>query len=281
MAKMSRTWWGERFLAAMEEFSEPGRLQRGRSYASDRRILQFDIRDGKVAACVRGNVNPYFGVYKEPKYQIDVFLTPIPLADWPDIIRHLAAKAGSVVKLLLNEMPDTIEDSFAAMDQSLLPDGFDDFHSSCSCPDWSRPCKHIAGVCYRLARQLDRDPFLLFELRGLSRDRLRSELLESPLGRALSAELAMQAELQPQPAETLFTRPQPRSLETATVDPRTFWQGSQSVPPTAESVSPAAVPAILVKTQGDYPPFWHQERSFIEVMEALYERVKGKNKGLL
>ena len=36
----------------------------------------------------------------------------------------------------------------------------------CSCPDVANPYKYIAGVYFRLAGQLDRDPFLLFELRG-------------------------------------------------------------------------------------------------------------------
>ncbi len=35
---------------------------------------------------------------------------------------------------------------------------------------------------------LDQDPFLLFELRGLSRDDLQKELAKSPLGHALSTE---------------------------------------------------------------------------------------------
>ena len=33
MAQFSRTWWGQRFIAALEEFTDPARLGRGRSYA--------------------------------------------------------------------------------------------------------------------------------------------------------------------------------------------------------------------------------------------------------
>jgi uncharacterized Zn finger protein len=43
------------------------------------------------------------------------------------------------------------------------------------------------------------------------------------------------------------------------------------------SSSQARVPALLVKKQGDYPPFWHKDGSFIEVMEELYERVRSKS----
>ncbi|MGK7908043.1 MAG: SWIM zinc finger family protein [Synechococcus sp.] len=280
MARMSRTWWGERFLEAMQEFAEPGRLQRGRSYSGESRILKFDIRHGQITATVRGNRNPYFGVYKEPKYSVDVALTPIPAEDWPDIIRHLSSKAGSVAKLLLNEMPDGIEESFELLDYFLLPVGFDDFQSSCSCPDWSRPCKHIAGVCYRLAQQLDRDPFLLFELRGLSREDLHAELLKSPLGKALAAELSIEQDLKPQHVESLFVRPMLKGVERS-LAPKEFWQGEKRLPQAVKSELPAAVPAILIKKQGDYPPFWDKDKSFIEVMEELYTRVKFKNTKML
>ena len=38
--------------------------------------------------------------------------------------------------------------------------------TDCSCPDWANPCKHIAATHYVLGEAIERDPFLLFELRG-------------------------------------------------------------------------------------------------------------------
>jgi uncharacterized Zn finger protein len=76
MAGPGTTWWGQRFIQALEGFTDPGRLQRGRAYASDRRILAFGIEKGAVTATLRGNVNPYFGVYEEPRYVIKTQVTP-------------------------------------------------------------------------------------------------------------------------------------------------------------------------------------------------------------
>ena len=45
----------------------------------------------------------------------------------------------------------------------------------------------------------------------------------------------------------------------------------------ATEPSPVRVPALLVKKQGDYPPFWHKDASFLGVMEELYDRVRTKN----
>ena len=69
MARPGKTWWGQRFIEALEGFTDRARLQRGRGYSGESRILAFAIADGVVSATVRGNVNPYFGVYKEPRYQ--------------------------------------------------------------------------------------------------------------------------------------------------------------------------------------------------------------------
>jgi len=86
---------------------------------------------------------------------------------------------------LLNEVPDNIEDCFTGL--HLLPQSRKYFKTSCSCPDYANPCKHIAGVYYLVASELDDDPLLLFELRGLSRDKLQRELAKSPLGKVLSS----------------------------------------------------------------------------------------------
>lgn len=279
MAQISRTWWGQKFIRALESFTEPGRLQRGRSYASDSRILSFDITDGIVRAVIRGNVNPYFGVYKEPKYKIEVQLSTIAPQDWSKIIQAMASRASVVARLLINEVPENIENSFVA-GQHLLPYGRKDFKAKCSCPDYSDSCKHIAGVCYRLASELDRNPFLLFELRGLSKEALQTELAKSPLGKALASELGDSSSLELEPTTSYFTEPT-TFISTEVPTLKQFWQGQKHLPQTISLATPSNVSAIVIKKQGDFPPFWHKDRSFIETMEELYDRVRTKNSGLL
>lgn len=278
MTQQSKTWWGQRFIAALEGCMDRGRLQRGRGYSGDRRILSFGIDKAQVSATVRGNVNPYFGVYKEPKYKIQIRLKPIPDKDWNKAINTLGNNAALVSQLLMGEMPERIEDVFAGLRLHLLPQSRKDFtQTDCSCPDYANPCKHIAGVYYRLAGMLDSDPFLLFELRGLSRERLHQSLGKTPLGQALVPLLDAQDEA-PVPAESFFTRPRPA---TALPDYRTFWSGGKRLPSEIEPATPPAVSGILVRKAGDFPGFWQRDNSFIEVMDELYERVRGKSKGVL
>ena len=276
MAQFSRTWWGQRFIEALEQFTDPGRLGRGRSYASNGRILDYAITRGTVNARVRGSINPYFGVYKEPIYTTSITIKAISPANWSRVIRQIASRADLVTKLLLNEMPDTIEEAFSELGLHLLPHSESDFVTDCSCPDWSNPCKHIAGVYYLLASALDRDPFVMFELRGLSRDALRAELAQSHLGQILASSLVAEDLPPVEPVESYYTRPIRKPSVTSSH--KEFWTGARRLPASLNSPMQANVPALLIKKQGDYPPFWQKDISFIRVMEELYDRVRTKNK---
>jgi len=276
MAQFSRTWWGQRFIEALEQFTDPARLGRGRSYASGGRIIEYTLDKGTVKARVRGSINPYFGVYKEPIYKTSITIKSIPAADWTKVIRQIASRADLITKLLMNEMPDTIEDAFSELGLYLLPHSERDFETSCSCPDWANPCKHIAGVYYLLASALDRDPFVMFELRGLSRDDLHAELVKTPLGKILASALTTDDVPPVEPVESFYTPPT-KDPVTVVASHKEFWTGAKRLP-ASQAASQASVPALLIKKQGDYPPFWHKDVSFISVMEELYERVRTKNR---
>lgn len=273
--KFSRTWWGKRFIKALEEFTETGRLGRGRSYARNGKIKSYKLKNGKITAKVRGSVNPYFGVYTEPLYNTEIAIKPIAASDWSKAITKIASSASMVSKLLMNEVPDNIEAGFSKLNLHLLPHSESDFTTSCSCPDWSNPCKHIAGVYYLVAAELDQDPFLLFELRGISREELKLQLAKTPLGEVLSSAMDAQ-EVAIEPVDSYYTPP-----ETIPVDEslsyKEFWQGKKRLPSKVESVTPGAIAGILVKKAGDFPPFWHKDASFVEVMEDFYGRVRSKS----
>ncbi|KPQ33852.1 MAG: hypothetical protein HLUCCA11_17000 [Phormidesmis priestleyi Ana] len=274
MSQFSRSWWGQKFITAIENLTDSGRLSRGRSYARGRKVKGFDINGNLVTAQVRGSINPYFGVHKEPLYHITIEFQPLSAAKWSAAVAEMASKASVISRLLLNEIPDDIEKTFQSLNLNLLPSSQKDFQTSCSCPDWSNPCKHIAGVYYLVAAELDQDPFLLFELRGLSRENLIKELSKSPLGQALSAEL-QSAQSTPQPVAAYYALPETLPAKSET-NLREFWQGKKQLPQTMEALPENSVSAIQIKKQGDFPAFWHRDNSFIEAMETLYEQVKSK-----
>ncbi len=272
MSKFAKTWWGQRFIAALENFTDSGRLQRGRAYSTDNRIKHWILQKGKVDAKMRGNINPYFGVYKEPTYNVSVQMTHLSAAEWKKVIQKLSLRASFIARLLLNEIPENIETIFAEAGVHLLPNSYKDFKVSCDCPDYAVPCKHIAGVCYRLAGQFDQDPFLLFELRGLAPEKLLQELANSPLGKVLiDAKSSGTAELNS--VDSYYTRPVVTPLPEE-ISLKDFWQGQHMLPKTIEPSQPATIPAMLIKKGGDFPLFWQKSNSFLEVMEDFYLRMR-------
>ena len=186
---MHKTWWGEEFVQALEAYIDPGRLQRGKAYRTDNRVLDFNINDSEIKATIRGNLNPYFAVTTEPRYKVVLKFKQIKSAQWQKIIKNISGNALCLSKLMLNEIPSNIEDTFDG--ERLLPSSYHDVEASCSCPDYSNPCKHIAGVYYRIANILDSNPMLLFQLRGLAPAKLHAELKKTELGQAFSEHLSL------------------------------------------------------------------------------------------
>lgn len=279
MTQPGKIHWGRRFLAALELAGETGRPPRGRPLASAKRAPRWRIRGTRIEATARGEVNPYLGGREPPVYEIRIEFTAIPDSAWNEAIRHVGEKAGFVCRLLFNEMPEEIETPLLASGVSLLPRGRGDLRTSCSCEDRENPCRHVAELLGQLARRLDRDPLLLFELRGLSRGELIRRLRATPLGSALAAALTEEA-AELRPAESYFTRPLPLALPES-VAPAEFWRGGRRLPAGVESPPPAAVAGILIRKGGDHPAFWDQDGSFVEAMDALYEQVRKKAKDWL
>jgi uncharacterized Zn finger protein len=269
----TRTWWGERFIQTIENFTEHNRLARGRAYAHNGKIVTHTIEPGRIIGSVRGSVNPYFGVYREPAYTTQITVNTVPVVQWLPIIRELAQQASFVTQLLLGEMPYSIDDAMNAHGLPFLPTDWEDLKTSCTCPDFEQPCKHAAGLCYLFAGELDRDPFLLFELRGLEREQLRQLLTESPLGQLVATTMDATAPAI-EPDASYYARPERE--EPPAVTYRTFWEGAHRLPE-LEPAPHGGVPALTVRKQGDYPPFWHRDASFLHTIEGLYERVRARS----
>lgn len=276
--KHHKTWWGESFVLALEGFIDPGRLSRGRSYRTENRILKFEQNDNHVKATIRGNINPYFEVTKEPRYKVDIKFNTISIAQWQAAIKQIGNNASWLSKLMLNEIPCDIDDAFSS--SCLLPKSYDDVVASCSCPDWDNPCKHIAGVYYRIANILDSEPMLLFSLRGISPAQLIVELKKTELGNAFSEFLSASESTPVILEDTLYpkiTDSQHKMLSSQA----SFWEMGVTYEIEKDPDSNAKVVAALVKKQGDFPPFWHRHNSFVTVMENFYDLIRRKNKKFL
>lgn len=157
-------WWAKRWLAVLESYGIGSRLQRGRSYARSGQVLNIDIQPGLVQARVQGS---------RPKpYTVEIQVSTLPDSEWEHVLDTISQQAIFAAQLLDGEMPQEIETAFEEAGVSLFPVKTRDILTECSCPDYSNPCKHIAAAYYLLGEQFDQDPFLIFALRGRTREQV-------------------------------------------------------------------------------------------------------------
>jgi uncharacterized Zn finger protein len=153
-----REWWAQRWIDVLESFGWRRRLERARNYLREGRVLSFNFQGAEVTAKVQGTA-------PEP-YDVSLSIDLVTDEQWQYVIDEMSQRAIFAAKLLAGEMPQNIEEAFTASGLSLFPFSKFDIHSNCSCPDPVNPCKHIGAVYYQLGEHFSRDPFILFQLRG-------------------------------------------------------------------------------------------------------------------
>lgn len=250
------SWWAKRWIAVLESFDIGARLSRGRSYARKGQVVSIEIAKGLVTARVQGSRPTPYSVRIEVKT-----LTP---AQWQQVAQVIASEAVYAARMLNGEMPQDIENAFTSAQVSLFPTHLSDLTTSCSCPDWSNPCKHIAAVYYLIGEEFDRDPFLLFKLRGLDRDELLPQLGSQP-----TAEPTQEEPPEPLPGDSgVFWHGQPlpeggldvpRTPPVAAALPRRlgrfpFWRGTQPLLDAVEPDYRTASDRAIALVAGDYAP---------------------------
>ncbi len=177
----AESWWAKRWIGALEKLGDeyPNRLLRGRSYARAGRVKDLRVSPGKVNALVQGS---------RPKpYRVRIEMRPIAPGGWQRVVAGLVREAGFAAQLLAGEMPERIDEPFERCGVKLFPVEAAEVRTFCSCPDVANPCKHVAATHYVLGAAFDRDPFLLFEIRGRTKEQVM-EMLRQARGRRVRSD---------------------------------------------------------------------------------------------
>ena len=235
-----KSWWAQRWIKVLESFNIGARLGRGRSYARNGQVMNIDVVKGKVTAKVQGS--------RPQPYAVRIEVKQLPAGDWKKLAEELSRQAIFLAKLLAGEMPQDIEQAFKDARLSLFPEKLGDLSTDCSCPDWSNPCKHIAAVYYLLGEEFDRDPFLLFRLRGLERNELM-KMLAPPVAAEAGA----------------------------------FWEGAaaeaQDGGDLFGAVQEPPVSAALPRRLGKFP-FWRGQENLLDAVKPLYDAASAEGLGV-
>lgn len=159
MAPFGRTWWGRQWLAALDDIDESNRLPRGRRYANNGSVRSIELGDDSVQARVQGT--------RRTPYRVAVSLAPFSGRQQQTVLDAVAASPVLLSRLLNRQLPPHVLSLLEEKKIQLFPRRWGDIQASCSCPDFAMPCKHIAAVMYLIANEIDKNPFLVFSLRGL------------------------------------------------------------------------------------------------------------------
>jgi uncharacterized Zn finger protein len=251
--KPGTTWWGQHWIEALERVlqGDSGRLARGRTYARAGRAHDLSIKNGRVKAKVTGSRSPY---------AIRIELPQLPDSVWQVATAFMAQKAEFSALLLNNEMPRQIDEAFQAASASLFPKSRAELKTSCDCPDYGDPCKHIAAVHYVLGDALDRDPFLLFELRGRSREQVLDALRAARTGAFEAHAEKSSAVLSDRPPSVAFEKLSAKSYDAA----------PEPLPTLSFSFEPPTAHGAVLRQLGA-PRSWNRDAPPIETLTPLVQ----------
>jgi uncharacterized Zn finger protein len=107
------TWWGRRWLEALEQVVDPSRRSQGRWHARSGRVVRLEIEPGAAVARLEGG--------QAVPRDVTLRLPTIPDAHWEPLISALAAEARFEAALLAADLPPEIEEGLNAAGLSLFP----------------------------------------------------------------------------------------------------------------------------------------------------------------
>ncbi|NEO14377.1 MULTISPECIES: SWIM zinc finger family protein [unclassified Moorena] len=248
----TQEWWVERWNDLLNSYRFKKRLERGRIYAKEGNILSIDFLGPQVVAKVQGTA-------PEP-YELTISIEPFTEEDWNYVVQTLASKAIYSAQLLAGEMPHNIEEVFTANGLSLFPFTLSDVRSQCNCPDPKNPCKHIAAVYYELGDRFSEDPFVLFQLRGSTKEQILDALRKLRSGQAGETSTTEQPSSIPNLTSADQNPDQNREKgESVIGDPETsvniqqFWQYDQPLDSSLVVIAPPTDSGTVLDVLGTIP----------------------------
>ncbi len=243
-----RVWWSRRWTEVLENFRLGARLGRGRNYAVSGQVNALSIQPGLVVASVQG-------ANREP-YESTIRFRTVEGVGKDRLLRHLQQRPMLIARLLVSDLPLEVEALFRDEGAPFFPQKQNDLISRCSCPDYANPCKHLAAIYFLLGEAITKNPLLLLELRGISRQEL--------LGTACEAEENEDSLL----AEERFEEPpdphQPVTREA-------FYGSAQARFANFGQTVKSVTHAPLIYRLGPLP-FWRGQERFVDTLEHLYAR---------
>ena len=152
------TWWGENWLNALKGVDFTNRIPRGKSYANTGRVYDIEIDENNVTSKVKGKSYHH--------YETSISFKRFTEEEKEKIIETINNSPSLLSALLNHQLPTELYEELLDNGINVFPTSVDDITPDCNCPDYAYICKHIAGLVYMIAHEVDKDPFQVFKLQG-------------------------------------------------------------------------------------------------------------------
>jgi uncharacterized Zn finger protein len=165
LGRLATRWLG--MLDGLEDRIK-GRVLRGKTLARAGRVWEMELAPGTALAEVQD------AEVQRPTVRVRTFDED----EWTKVLAALRGRLSLLAKLIEGEVADELLAELDSHGVPLVPRA-DEIDGDCDCGDWAVPCTHGAALHHVLAEALDGEPFLLFTLRGRTREQLLAELRKS------------------------------------------------------------------------------------------------------
>lgn len=151
----------------LQAYDGTGRITRGKTYANTGRVEDIKVEGQTVTAKVAGHYEDY--------YKIKISFPPIAKKTEKQVSDILAKNPVALAALRSGIMQEDLIAEFEKKEVRLIPARWVKSNAYCSCPDDGNPCKHIAAVLFILAREIDFDPRLIFQIAGFDLNKVGAD----------------------------------------------------------------------------------------------------------
>lgn len=259
-------WAAQRWLRLAEQAAEGQRLAEGLEYARLGQTRRTSVAKGLIEAAVQGRA--------DRSYITTLSVDPIADDQWEKVVAAMSAGASYAAKLLVGELPANIDDVFSPLSLKLVPTEPGEVTVSCTCADaagvpveersrfW---CKHVCCVAYLFAQRLNREPFVIFSLRGLAGEDLIERLRAQ---RTLAASASGESPVYVQRVPGVSDEPAP-PLDKL-VD--RFWEAGPGLSELDLPLGPPAVSHPLLRRLGP-SPFTNAQFPLVGLLASCYDAI--------
>lgn len=156
-----KTYWGYSWVQTLENSVEnKDNLYYGAQIVYGSMIKNLTIDDTVVKATIIDK--------NKVSFSTQLSLKQFNKGQLEEIKDILSSNPAIISELIVGKLSRSMLSLLDSKGINILPTTWDEVHAKCNCTEKQSPCTHIIAVYYALSAEIDKNPFILFNLKNLS-----------------------------------------------------------------------------------------------------------------